>query len=126
MGRKKKETMGDKAGKAATSFIGGLVFTIILVAIVPAVCDYFIQPVVEDMVGDTAFMWFSSSLIVTVIMLAVLVAFMMVFGGSAILKQFGLIGVIALVVAYWLLGNIYGAILPLAALLVMWLWSLRK
>lgn len=125
MGRKKK-TMGDKAGEAATSFIGGLVFTIILVAIVPAVCDYFIQPVVEDIIGDTAFMWFSSSLIVTIIMLAVLVVFMMVFGGSAILKKFGLIGVVALIVAYWLLGNIYGAILPLAALLVMWLWSLRK
>jgi hypothetical protein len=64
-------------------------------------------------------MWFSSSLIVTIIMLIVIVLFSVFLGGSAILKKFGIIGVIALIVAYWLLGDLPGAILPVAVIIIM-------
>ena len=64
-------------------------------------------------------MWFSSSLIVTIIMLVVIVLFSIFLGGSAILKKFGIIGVIALIVAYWLLGDLPGAILPVAVIIIM-------
>ncbi len=109
-----------------TSFIGGFIFTIILVVAVPVICNHFIQPYVEDMVGDNAFMWFSSSLIVTVIMLAVMVLFSMLLGGGAILRKFGLIGVVALIIAYWALGNLPGAVLPVLCLLAMYIWQLYR
>lgn len=115
-----KKKGSDKPGILG-SFIGGLVFTLVLVVVVPVVCNMFIQPIVEEHVGNTAFMWFSSSLIVTVVMLLVMFGFMIILGGSAILKKFGIVGVIALIAAYWLLGNIYGAILPVAVLIILFI-----
>lgn len=126
MARKKKESAGEVAKETTVSFLGGLVFTLIFVVAVPVVCDYFIQPIVEDAVGDTAFMWLSSSLIVTLIMLAVLVVFSLLLGGSAILKRFGWVGVIALIAAYYLIGDLPGAVLPVICILIMMLWQRRK
>lgn len=123
MARKKKETAGEVAGHAAVSFVGGLIFTLIFIVAVPVICDAIIQPRVEEIVGDTAFMWFSSSLIVTLIMLLVLVLFSLLLGGSAILKRFGWIGVIALIAAYYLMGNIEGAIIPVICIVLMILWQ---
>lgn len=110
----------------ATSFLGGLICTLILVVAVPVVSDIYIRPVVEDLVQNTTFIWFSSSLLVTIIMLVVLLLFTLVLGGGAILRRYGVIGVIALIVAYWLLGNIYDAVLPVAVLVIMYFWGLRK
>ena len=119
MARKKKSSMTGESKSLLESFVGGLIFTLILVVVVPVVCNMFIQPFVEDLVGNNAFMWFSSSLIVTLIMLAVIIVFSLVLGGGAILRKFGIIGIIALIIAYWLLGNLPGAILPVAVLIIM-------
>lgn len=119
MARKKKSAATGESKNIAESFVGGLIFTLIMVVVVPVICEILIQPVVQDIVGDNAFMWFSSSLIVTIIMLVVIVLFSMFLGGSAILKKFGIIGVIALIVAYWLLGDLPGAILPVAVIIIM-------
>ncbi len=108
------------------SFIGGLVFTLLLVVVVPVITNSFIQPEVEKLVGDNAFMWFSSSLIVTLIMLLVLVLFTMFLGGGAILKRFGIVGVVALIVAYYLLGNLPGAVLPVAVLIAMYVFRVIR
>ena len=43
-----------------------------------------------------------------------------------ILKKFGIIGVIALILAYWALGNLPGAILPVACIIIMFLWQRHK
>ncbi len=114
----KNRKSDDKPGLLG-SFIGGLIFTLLLVVVVPVVCEILIQPIVLDIVGDNAFMWFSSSLIVTIIMLVVIILFSMLLGGGAILKKFGIVGVIALIVAYWLLGDLPGAVLPVAVLIIM-------
>ena len=119
MARKKKSSATGESKSIAQSFVGGLTFTLIMVVVVPVICEILIQPVVQDLVGDNAFMWFSSSLIVTIIMLIVIVLFSVFLGGSAILKKFGIIGVIALIVAYWLLGDLPGAILPVAVIIIM-------
>ena len=119
MARKKKSSVTGESKSILESFVGGLIFTLIMVVVVPVICEILIQPVVQDIVGDNAFMWFSSSLIVTIIMLVVIVLFSMFLGGSAILKKFGIIGVIALIVAYWLLGDLPGAILPVAVIIIM-------
>ncbi len=108
------------------SFIGGLIFTLLLVVVVPVVSDMLIRPAVVDLVGDNAFMWFSSSLIVTIIMLAVLLLFTMFLGGGAILKRFGIVGVVALIVAYYLMGNLPGAVLPVAVLIAMYVFRVVK
>lgn len=117
---------GSDGHSITSSFLGGFIFTLVLVVVVPVVCNYFIQPAVEDAVGDNAFMWFSSSLLVTLIMLGVMLAFTLLLGGGAILKKFGVIGVIALIAAYWVLGDLPGAILPVACLIIMFIWQKHK
>lgn len=120
----------DKSEKpkrnVAVSFLGGLICTLLLVVVVPVVCEILIRPVMEDLVQSTTILWLSSSLLVTIIMLLVLLAFTLVLGGGAILRRYGVVGVVALIVAYWLLGNIYDAILPVVVLVLMYLWGLTR
>ena len=123
MAKKKK---GEKGPGIAESFVGGLIFTMLLVVVVPVVCEIIIQPRVEELVGDTTFMWFSSSLIVTGIMLLALLIFTLLLGGGAILRRFGIVGIIALIVAYWLLGNPQGAIMPVAVLIVLYVFKVVR
>ena len=93
---------------------------------VPIVCDILIKPVVVDLIGDTAIASLSSGTIVTIVMFIVWVIFSMVFGGSAIFKRFGVIGVIALIAAYWLLGRLMDAVIPVAVIIIMIIWSYHK
>ncbi|MBQ5483317.1 MAG: hypothetical protein IIT75_03055 [Candidatus Methanomethylophilus sp.] len=108
------------------SFAGGLICTLLLVVAVPIVCDILIKPVVVDLIGDTAIASLSSGTIVTIVMFIVWVIFSMVFGGSAIFKRFGVIGVIALIAAYWLLGRLMDAVIPVAVIIIMIIWSYHK
>lgn len=120
MAKKKKGKKDDEPGFVG-SFVGGLICTIILVVVVPVVSNILIRPLVEEAVGDNAFMWFSSSLIVTAIMLLVMLVFSLLLGGGAILRRYGIIGVLALIVAYWLLGDLPGAIMPVTVLILVYI-----
>lgn len=46
---------GSEGHGILTSFLGGFIFTLILVVVIPVVCNHYIQPIVEDAVGDNAF-----------------------------------------------------------------------
>ncbi|MCL2509536.1 MAG: hypothetical protein FWF07_00450 [Methanomassiliicoccaceae archaeon] len=94
------------------SLIGGLVMTIILVIVVPVVVSFFIQPVVSDAIGDTTLVGLSSGAIGAIVMFIVLVLFMLLLGGGAILRRFGIIGVIGLIIAYVWMGQTWGWVLP--------------
>ena len=98
--KKKKivKTQGDSG--FLMSFAGGLICTLLLVVAVPIVSDLLIKPEVVKLIGDTAIASLSSGTLVTIVMFIVWVIFSMVFGGSAIFKRFGVIGVIALIAAW--------------------------
>lgn len=102
MDRKKRKGERKRiTGKGvAVSVAGGLSSTILLVVVIPALANYLIQPIVENAIGETSIAWITSSTLVSIVMLAFMIPFMLVLGGSAILKRFGVIGVIALVAAY--------------------------
>ena len=108
------------------SFAGGLICTLLLVVAVPIVSDILIKPVVVDAIGDTAIASLSSGTLVTIVMFLVWIVFSMVFGGSAIFKRFGVIGVIALIVAYLLLGRPMDAVIPVAVIIIMIIWTYHK
>jgi len=110
------------------ALIGGIIFTMILVIVVPVIVYTLIEPVItpmiEDAMGDGTYLgWFTSSLVAAIVMLVILLIFMLVFGGGAILKKFGLIGVVGLVVAFWLLGDIEGAVMPIVIIILVWIIS---
>ena len=114
-----------KTQNPLVSLIGGIVFTMILVIVVPVlvyvVIEPILTPIIEDAFGSDTYPWLFSSSISAVVMFIVLILFMLLLGGGAILKRFGLIGIVGLVVAFWLLGDIKGAIIPIAVVILVWI-----
>ncbi len=100
------------------SFAGGLLMTMVLVVLVPIVCNLFISPVIVDTVGDNDFLMLSSEAIVNLLMWAVILGFMLLLGGSMILKRCGIFGVLGLIAAYWLLGDVTDALVPVLMLIL--------
>ena len=109
--------MGIKNG--VKSFIGGLVLTLVLVVIVPVVVNKYISGYIVDIVGDTTFLTLSSDVIVNILIWLIMIGFMVLLGAGGILRKFGVIGILGLIVAYWLLGDVRDAIIPLATLAIV-------
>ncbi len=109
--------MGAK--DALKSFIGGVMLTLILVVIVPIVVNSIIAGYIKDMVGDTTFLILSSDIIVNLLIWAVLIGFMILLGAGGILKRYGILGILGLIAAYWLLGDVTDATIPLATLAIV-------
>lgn len=109
--------MGAK--KAAGSFVAGLLMTLILVIAVPMFVDTVVQRYIEDVVGDTTFLTLSSEFIVNLLVWLIIIGFIVLLGAGGILKRFGIFGIIGLIVAYWLLGNVTDAFIPLATLAIV-------
>jgi len=126
LAKKKKIVKAQGDSGFLMSFAGGLICTLLLVVAVPIISNIIIQPIVVDLIGDTAIASLSSGTLVTIVMFIVWVIFSMVFGGSAIFKRFGIIGVIALIAAYYLLGRLMDAVIPVAVIIVMIIWSYHK
>ena len=112
------------------SFIGGIIFTVMLVIVIPVLTSEWIQPFIEKQVNSFPIAIVSSSLMFSASMLLITLLFSYLLGGGAILRNYGVIGVIGLIFAYWLLGNIYGAVIPVATLILVailkWLWGKIK
>ena len=112
------------------AFVGGILFTLILVIVIPVVTTVYMQPIIEEEVNSLGIAIVSSSVIISVIMLIITLCFGFLFGGGAILRNFGIVGVLGLIFAYWLLGNIYGAVIPVATLILFAilkrLWEMYK
>ena len=100
------------------SFLGGLLFTILLVIVVPILTAWLVEPIVSEAIGDTTLGPIDTASLVTAAMLLVLILFLILLGGGKIFKKYGVIGVIGLIIAYYLLGNVYNAILPIAIILL--------
>lgn len=121
--------MGWSMG-ALKSFAAGLVFTLLLVVVVPIVIDRYVMGYITEIVGDTGFFFITSDILVTILVYAVILLIMLVLGAGGILKKFGVFGLAGLVFAYWLLGDVRDALLPLlvlsAMLLVSWIYRKKK
>ena len=113
----------------AKGFIGGTIFTIILVVVIPVITTALIQPFIDEEINQINYVIVSSSVVSTVVMLLITILFSLLFGGGAILRNYGVIGVLGMVFAYWLLGNIYGAVIPVLTLIAVcilkYLWNRR-
>ena len=98
------------------SFAGGLLMTMVLVVLVPIICNQYISPAIVDTVGGSNFLMISSEMLVNLIMWAIILGFMVLLGGTMILKKCGVFGVLGLIVAYWLLGDVTDALITLLML----------
>ncbi|MDO5861607.1 MAG: hypothetical protein Q4Q58_02245 [Thermoplasmata archaeon] len=120
--------MGAK--RAVGSFIAGIIMTIVLVVIVPILVDQYITGYIQDIVGDTSVMFLTSDVIVTILVWAVILGFMILLGAGGILRSCGVFGILGLIVAYYIMGDVTDALLPLlilcAMLLVSWIRDKKK
>ncbi len=105
--------MGVKA--IIGSFVAGFVMTLALLLVVPGVVDNLVYPFIVDLVG-TATPIIGPDQMAQVIVWAVLLLFFIVLGAGGILRWFGVPGLAGLVVAYWCMGDVMDALLPLLTL----------
>ena len=94
--------MGAK--KTAGSFFGGLLMTLVLVVLVPMLVDRYVQRYIADLVGEATFLTLSSEVIVNILVWLIILGFILILGAGGILKRFGWVGIVGLVVAYWALA----------------------
>lgn len=109
--------MGAK--DAVKSFLGGLVLTLVLVVVVPVLVNDYATGYFEELIGDRTFLMLSSDVIVNILVWVLVISFMLVLGAGGILKRFGIVGILGLIVAYWALGDITDAVVPLATLAIV-------
>lgn len=104
--------------------------TLVLVIFVPVFVERHVTPVVADAVGDGTFLQLSSSFIVSFLVWAVMMGFVLLLGAGGIMKRFGFFGILGLIVAYYLLGDVTQAVVPILSLiavsLVFWIYRKKK
>lgn len=109
--------MGFREG--LKSFVGGLIMTLVLVVLVPMIVDHYIKTYITEVVGETTFLALSSEAIVNILVWVVILAFFILMGAGGVLKRFGIVGILGLLAAYWLLGDITDAFVPVATLAIV-------
>lgn len=109
--------MGFREG--LKSFVGGLIMTLVLVVLVPMIVDHYIETYITEVVGETTFLTLSSEAIVNILVWVVILAFFILMGAGGVLKRFGIVGILGLLAAYWLLGDITDAFVPVATLAIV-------
>lgn len=92
--------------------------TLVLVIIVPILCNQYIMPEIVKAVGDNSFLMLSSDMIANLLMWLVILGFMLVLGSGFIFKTCGVFGVLGLIVAYYILGDVTQALVPLLMLIL--------
>mgnify|MGYP000642130605 CR=1 FL=1 len=105
--------------KGLKSFVGGLIMTLVLVVLVPMIVDHYIKTYITEVVGETTFLALSSEAIVNILVWVVILAFFILMGAGGVLKRFGIVGILGLLAAYWLLGDITDAFVPVATLAIV-------
>jgi hypothetical protein len=114
--------------KIMIKFLAGVIMTLLYVIVVPYVTDTYITPFIIENVGDTGIAFIGTETLIQILILLVTIAFILILGGGAILRWFGIIGVLGMIAAYWLLGDVTKATLPVLSIIIVSvaLWALRS
>jgi len=113
--------------ESIASFLGGLVLTILLVVVLPIVLSSYIEPFVIDIVDaaslDDSFIILSPGVMSAIVIFLIVVLFLLLLGGGAILRRFGIIGIVGLIIAYVWFGYVWEWIIPVTIVFVFGLIS---
>jgi len=102
-------------------FCAGVVMTILFVVVVPYITELYIIPFITEAVGDNTFMSIGSQTLIQILIYLVFILFTLMLGGGAILRWFGVFGVLGMIAAYYLLGDVTRAIIPVMSMIVIWI-----
>ncbi|MBR4202576.1 MAG: hypothetical protein IKQ93_03265 [Candidatus Methanomethylophilaceae archaeon] len=102
-------------------FSAGVAMTLLFVIAVPYITDTYIIPYIKEAVGDSGFLFISSQTLIQILIFMVMVGFMFLLGGGAVFRWFGVFGILGMIVAYYILGDVTRAIIPLVSIVIVWL-----
>jgi len=113
-----KETVVDsKRDKALKGIVMGFLFTIILLTVIPFFIDTYVSGFIESVVGDASALFLSSRILVNFVMWFIILTVEDTVDSEKILGNYGIFGIIGLVVAYALAGDITDAIIPILTII---------
>ncbi len=99
--------------------VKGFIITLVAAVFVPVLVDILLVPLLEDILLERSLLFLSGSLLVTLVMWSTVLLLMTRISGSQILRNYGASGVIGLILAYWFLGNVWGAAVPILSIIVV-------
>ncbi len=94
--------------------------TLLFVIVVPYITDTYITPYITAAVSDSGFLFISSQTLIQILIFAVMIGFMLLLGGGAVFRWFGIFGILGMIVAYYILGDVTRAIIPLISTAIVW------
>lgn len=111
---------------ARNRFLAGFAVTFFVVLVVPIIADALLQPFLQSIFGEGGLAAFSSSLLVTILLWVLVLLMKMVGSGSKVFQFLGVPGILGLLVAYWVMGNMWGAIMPILSIVIAYAWKNRQ
>jgi hypothetical protein len=102
-------------------FFGGIIMTLAFVIVVPYATEHYITPFIVQTVGDSTFMFLGTQALIQALVFLMMILFILLLGGGAIFRWCGIFGILGMVVAYWLMGDVRDAIIPLISFLVVYI-----
>lgn len=114
----------------AKKFVTGILMTLVLVLVVPIVSDVYIVPYLTRLIGESALIQIGSTTLISLVGYGVVLGFTLLLGGGAVFRYCGVFGIVGLVFAYYLLGDVSAAIPPIVSLVlvyvILWNFKLKK
>jgi hypothetical protein len=112
----KMNVIDAKRDQALKGIVMGLFFTIILLTVIPFIIDTFVSGIIESVVGVST-LFLSSRILVNFAMWYAILKIEDLVDSDMLLERYGIYGIIGLVVAYWLAGDITDAIIPILTII---------
>jgi len=102
-------------------FFAGIFMTFLFVIVAPYLTENYITPYIIEAVGDSTFMFLGTQALIQVLLFLVMILFIVLLGGGAVFRWCGVVGILGMIVAYWLMGDVRDAIIPVISLTVVYI-----
>ena len=102
-------------------FFAGILMTLMFVIVVPYATENYITPYIIKMVGDSTFLFLGTQTLIQLLIYLFMILFILLLGGGAIFRWCGVFGVLGMIVAYWLMGDVTDAIIPVISIIVVYI-----
>lgn len=117
---------GKRPHDRRRAFFNGFIITLAAAVLVPVLADVLLTPLLEDLLIERSFLIFSGPILVTLVLWSIVLLLKTRLSGGQIMRRFGVSGVLGLIVAYWYLGNPWGAVIPVLSIILVLLLTNRR
>jgi len=113
----KMSVVDAKRDKALKGIVMGFFFTMILITVIPFFINTFVSGLIEGVVGNASALFLSSRILVNFVMWYVILKIEDLVDSDMLMERYGIFGIIGLVIAFALAGDITDAIIPILTII---------